>query len=406
MSRAARKTISPASRLPASSRLGRARPKVALIVETSLASGRDILRGIAQYIREHGPWSVYHEPRGLEEDVPRWLARWRGDGIIARVQTRRIAEAVLETGLPVVDVLGLVPEAGLPLVHVDDRAISELAAEHLLERGFREFGFCGISGAPWAEARRRYFEEAVKQAGCTCSSCILPPDARRYVSWEKQIEQLVGWIADLPRPVGIMVCNDPRGELVMEACRRLDVAVPEQAAIIGVDNDEPICEVCNPPLSSVMPDHRRVGYEGAALLDRLMAGQEPPKEPIYIPPVGIMARQSTDVLAVADPVVAQALRIIREYACDGLSTEDILRHVPVSRSTLQRRFRAVLGRTVHDEILRIRLRRACELLSRSDLPIEVISDKVGYPHRQYLGAVFKEKMGMTLAEYRHKMREK
>jgi Transcriptional regulators len=235
---------------------------VALIVETSLASGRDILRGIAQYIREHGPWSVYHEPRGLEEDVPRWLARWRGDGIIARVQTRQIAEAVLATGLPVVDVLGLVPEAGLPLVHVDDRAIAELAAEHLLERGFQEFGFVGITGAPWAEGRRQAFEAAVQRAGFRCHSCILPPDARRYESWEKQIERLIQWLQELPRPIGIMVCNDPRGELVMEACRRVDVAVPEQAAIIGVDNDEPLCEVCNPSLSSVMPDHRRVGYEG------------------------------------------------------------------------------------------------------------------------------------------------
>jgi LacI family transcriptional regulator len=404
MRRAAKKSISPSSRPPAPNRLGRARPKVALIVETSLASGRDILRGIAQYIREHGPWSVYHEPRGLEEDVPRWLARWRGDGIIARVQTRQIAEAVLATGLPVVDVLGLVPEAGLPLVHVDDRAIAELAAEHLLERGFQEFGFVGITGAPWAEGRRQAFEAAVQRAGFRCHSCILPPDARRYESWEKQIERLIQWLQELPRPIGIMVCNDPRGELVMEACRRVDVAVPEQAAIIGVDNDEPLCEVCNPPLSSVMPDHRRVGYEGAALLDRLMAGQPPPKEPIYIPPVGIVARQSTDVLAVADSVVAQALHFIREYACDGINTEDILQHVPVSRSTLQRRFRAILGRTVHDEILRIRLRRVCELLARSDLPIDVVSDKAGFTHRQYLGAVFKQKMGMTLAEYRRQMR--
>ena len=404
MRRAAKKSISPSSRPPAPNRAGRARPKVALIVETSLASGRDILRGIAQYIREHGPWSVYHEPRGLEEDVPRWLARWRGDGIIARVQTRQIADAVLATGLPVVDVLGLVPEAGLPLVHVDDRAIAELAAEHLLERGFQEFGFVGITGAPWAEGRRRAFQEAIQRAGFRCHNCSLPPDTRRYESWEKQIERLIQWLQELPRPIGIMVCNDPRGELVMEACRRVDVAVPEQAAIIGVDNDEPLCEVCNPPLSSVMPDHRRVGYEGAALLDRLMAGQPPPKEPIYIPPVGIVARQSTDVLAVADPVVAQALRFIREYACDGISTEDILPHVPVSRSTLQRRFRAILGRTVHDEILRIRLRRVCELLARSDLPIDVVSDKAGFTHRQYLGAVFKEKMGMTLAEYRRQMR--
>lgn len=380
------------------------RPKVALIVETSLASGRDILRGIAQYIREHGAWSVYHEPRGLEEDVPHWLARWHGDGMIVRIQTPRIAEAVLETGLPVVDVLGLVPEAGVPLVHVDDRAIAELAAEHLLERGFQEFGFVGITGAPWAAGRQRGFEAAVARAGYPCHTCILPPDARRYTTWEKQIETLVHWIETLPRPVGIMVCNDPRGGLLMEACRRAGVAVPEEAAILGVDNDEPLCEVCNPPLSSVMPDHQRVGYEGAALLARLMAGEPPPPEPIYIPPVRIVVRQSTDVLAVPDPVVAQALRFIREYACDGITTEDILDRVPASRSTLQRRFRRCLGHTIHDEILRIRLRRVCDLLTHSDLPIEVVSDRAGFVHRQYLGAVFKAKMGMTLAEYRRQMR--
>lgn len=380
------------------------RPRVALIVETSLASGRDILRGIARYVREHGPWSVYHEPRALEEDVPGWLAHWRGDGVIARIQNRSIADAVTQTGLPVVDVLGLVPEAAVPLVHVDDRAIAELAAEHLLERGFREFGFCAISGATWSEGRRRAFAEAVGRAGFCSRECVLPPDARGQTTWEKQQAQLVEWIKSLPRPVGIMVCNDPRGELVVEACRRVGVAVPEEAAVIGVDNDEPLCEICDPPLSSVMPDHRRVGYEGAALLDRLMAGQPPPERPVYVPPLGIVTRLSTDVLAVDDPAVVQALRIIREHACDGIGTSDVLEQVPLSRSTLQRRFRRLLGRSVHDEILRVRLRRVRELLARTELPIETVSDKAGFLHRQYLGEVFKAKTGLTLAEYRRRSR--
>lgn len=373
-------------------------------METSLASGRDILRGIARYVREHGPWSVYHEPRALEEDVPGWLAHWRGDGVIARIQNRSIADAVTQTGLPVVDVLGLVPEAGAPLVHVDDRAIAELAAEHLLERGFREFGFCAISGATWSEGRRRAFAEAVGRAGYRSRECVLPPDARGQATWEKQQSQLVEWIKSLPRPVGIMVCNDPRGELVVEACRRVGVAVPEEAAVIGVDNDEPLCEICDPPLSSVMPDHRRVGYEGAALLDRLMAGQPPPERPVYVPPLGIVTRLSTDVLAVDDPAVVQALRIIREHACDGIGTSDVLEQVPLSRSTLQRRFRRLLGRSVHEEILRVRLRRVRELLARTELPIETVSDKAGFLHRQYLGEVFKAKTGLTLAEYRRRSR--
>jgi LacI family transcriptional regulator len=382
----------------------RRRPRVALIVETSLGSGRDILHGIARYVREYGPWSVYHEPRALEEDAPRWLRNWRGDGIIARIQNRRIADAVTGTGLPVVDVLGLVPEAGVPLVHVDDRAIARMAAEHLLGRGFRDFGFCAISGATWSDARRRAFAEAVHEAGFTCHECVLPPDARGQETWEKQEGQLEEWVKSLPRPVGIMVCNDPRGELVVEACRRAGVAVPEEAAVIGVDNDEPLCEICDPPLSSVMPDHRRVGYEGAALLDRLMSGQGPPEASTYVPPLGVVTRLSTDVLAVADPVVVQAIRFIREHACDGITIEDVLEQVPLSRSTLQRRFRTLLSRSVHDEIQRVRLRRVCELLARTDLPIEVVSDRAGFMHRQYLGEVFKANTGLTLAEYRTRSR--
>lgn len=380
------------------------RPRVALIVETSLASGRDILRGIARYVREHGPWSIYHEPRALEEDTPRWLDEWRGDGIIARIQNPSIADAVTRTGLPVVDVLGLVPAAGVPLVHVDDRAIADLAAEHLLERGFREFGFCAISGATWSDGRRKAFVEAVGRSGFRCRECVLPPDARGHATWEEQQSRLVQWIRSLPRPVGIMVCNDPRGELVVEACRRVGVAVPEEAAVIGVDNDEPLCDICDPPLSSVMPDHRRVGYEGASLLDRLMAGHPAPEAPVYVPPLGIMTRLSTDVLAVNDQHVVQALRFIREHACDGVTIDDVLERSRVSRSTLQRRFRKLLGRSVHEEILRVRVRRVCELLARTDLPIETVSDKAGFVHRQYLGEVFKAKTGMTLAEFRRRSR--
>jgi len=377
---------------------------VALIVETSLASGRDILRGIARYLRAHGPWSVYHEPRALEEAVPPWLNQWQGDGIIARIQNRPIADAVVGTGLPVVDVLGLVPGLPVPLVHVDDRAVARLGADHLLERGFRHFGFCAVEGANWSDARQAGFEAIVKQAGCDCSICRLPPDTRGLANWEAQQDLLTDWVRSLPRPVGVMVCNDPRGQLVLEAARRAGAAVPEQMAVIGVDNDEPLCEISYPPLSSVQPDHVRVGYEGAALLDRMMRGETAPQSPVYVPPAGLVTRLSTDVLAIDDPLVATAVRFIREYACDGIGIDDIVAHLPLSRSTLQRRFRRVLGRSVHDEILRIRLRRVQELLLDTELPLESVADKAGFAHRQYLGEVFKARTGYTLAQYRARSR--
>ncbi len=380
------------------------RPRVALIVETSLASGRDVLRGIARYLRAHGPWSVYHEPRALEESVPPWLTQWHGDGIIARIQNRPIADAVVGTGLPVVDVLGLVPGLPVPLVHVDDRAVARLGAEHLLERGFRHFGFCAVEGANWSDARQAEFETIVQQAGFDCSICRLPTDTRGLTNWESQQDLLTDWVRSLPRPVGVMVCNDPRGQLVLEAARRAGAAVPEQLAVIGVDNDEPLCEIAYPPLSSVKPDHERVGYQGAALLDGMMHGETAPPAPVYVPPAGLVTRLSTDVLAIDDPHVAMAVRFIREHACDGIGIDDIVAHLPLSRSTLQRRFRKALGRTVHDELLRIRLRRVQELLVDSDLPLESVADKAGFAHRQYLGEVFRAKTGYTLAQYRARSR--
>lgn len=379
--------------------------RVALIVETSLASGRNILRGIARYVREHGPWAIYHQPRGLEEDVPQWIAHWDGNGIIARVQTPRIAEAVLATGLPAVDVLGMVPQAGLPLVHPDDRAVAEMAAKHLLERGFRRFGYCGIGGAAWAETRRQAFAATVRRAGFDCAECLLPAESARGIDWESQQEQLAHWVAGLPRPLGVMVCNDPRGELLLEACRRVGVAVPEEAAVVGVDNDEPLCEICDPPLSSVEPDHFGVGYRGAQLLDQLMSGKAAPDDPIFVPPLGVVTRLSSDVLAVDDPMLVRSLSFIRRHGCDGISVDDVLAQVPLSRSTLQRRFRRHLGRTIHDEICRVRLRRVCELLDSTDLPIDEVAHRAGFVHRQYLGEVFKAQLGMTPAEYRRRVRD-
>lgn len=380
------------------------RPRVALIVETSLASGRDILRGIARYLRAHGPWSIYHEPRSLEESVPPWLTQWRGDGIIARIQNRPIADAVVSTGLPVVDVLGLVPGLPVPLVHVDDRAIARLGAEHLLGRGFRHFGFCAVEGANWSNSRQEAFCATVSEAGFDCSICRLPPDTRGLANWEAQQDLLTDWVRSLPRPVGVMVCNDPRGQLVLEAARRAGAAVPEQVAVIGVDNDEPLCEISYPPLSSVNPDHYRVGYEGAALLDRMLSGEPKPDTPVYVPPAGLVTRLSTDVLAIDDPHVATAVRFIREHACDGIGIDEMVAHVPLSRSTLQRRFRKALGRTIHDEILRVRLRRVEELLVDTDLPLESVADKSGFVYRQYLGEVFKARTGYTLGEYRARSR--
>jgi len=195
----------------------RQRPRVALIIESSFASGRGMFCGIAEYVRQHGPWSIYSEPRGLEEPPPAWLADWRGDGIIARLSNRRIAAAVVKSGIPAVDMLGIAPQPGIPVVHPDDRATGRLAAEHLLERGLRQFGFCGVR-ANWSQRACAAFVEAVTAAGCRCQVYELPLHGRLRPSWESDQERLARCIRQLPKPAGIMACSDSRAQRVLEAC--------------------------------------------------------------------------------------------------------------------------------------------------------------------------------------------
>lgn len=376
------------------------RPQVALLIETSLASGRDILSGIARHIREHHQWSVFHQPRGLQEGFPSGLRDWKGDGIIARIQDRETLEAVRELNIPVVDVLGLFPEPGIACVRADDAAVVRMAAEHLAERGFRHFAFVGISGENWAERRREALRAWTAQRQLT----LAVHEAPRGHGWTEQVELLAKWVANLPRPCGIVVCSDQRGPEVLEACRRAAVGVPDEIAVVGVDNDVPICEVSWPPLSSVDPAHDQVGYEAACLMAKLLAGEAVPEQETVLPPRAVAARYSSEVLAISDRVVGSALRLIRERACEGIGVEDVVEAVPVSRSVLQRRFRSALGTSVHDEILAARLKRAKQLLVETELSYTEVAERAGFRHQEYLGAVFKTHTGKTPGRYRTELR--
>jgi len=380
------------------------RPHVALIIETSLGSGRDILRGVARYVRRHEPWALYHEPHGLGDSVPQWLRRWNGDGIIARIQTRRIAQALAASGIPVVDVLGVVPGLPFPLVQPDNVAIAAMAAEHLLERGFRRFGFFGIEGENWSEQRYAGFCAAVAAVAPNVPIYRLPRDAKGRRSWERAENHIARWIAALPKPAGVLICSDQRGSQFLEACRRAGMSVPNELAVVSVDNDEPLCEVCLPPLSSVEPGHLHVGYQAAALLDALLRGGAPPKKALQLKPLEIVTRLSSDILAVADTRIGMALRLIRDQAPAGVRIDAIARQVGLSRSVLQRRFRALLHRSIHQEIMNVRIKCARELLAKTEISLAAVAERAGFKHQEYLGAVFRARVGKTPAQVRAEAR--
>lgn len=368
-------------------------PRVALLIETSNDYARSLLRGIIAYIREHRPWSIYLSELGRGQEPPAWLATWRGDGIIARIENEGIAQAVRSRNLPTVDLSAarLVPD--LPWVETDDEAIAALAAEHLLERGFRQFAFCGDPRFQWSSWRQEAFIRVVRAAGYECQ--VFPGDGG-----ERDDSRLAAWVRRLPKPIGVMAAYDQRGRQVIDACREAQVPVPDEVAVLGVDNDDLICELCDPPMSSVQPHGQRTGYTAAEMLATLLAGKDLLVRAQRIAPQGVVTRQSSDVLATTDPDLVAALRHIRDHACDGLDVNELLATSSLSRRVLERRFLALLGHTPHEQILRVRFARVKSLLLETDLPLAVIAERAGFAHVEYLTVAFKKRFGLTPSAFR------
>jgi len=387
-------------------RKGSSTRSVALLVESSRAYGRAVLLGISKFVRQHRNWSVQSEEWRWTDGPPAWLKNWHGHGIIARVETREVAAAIQKLRIPAVDVRGSVENSGLPLIDTDDRKVAELAAEHLLERGFRQFAFCGFVGANYSDKRSRWFHERLARAGFSCS-VYRPRETLRNaetIEYEKRglffEDHLAKWLQKLPKPVGLMACNDIRGQQVTKLCRRSGVMVPEEVAVVGVDNDEVLCELSDPPLTSVVPDSARIGYDAAVLLDALMTGQAPDSKQILVAPLGIITRGSSDVLALEDRQLAAGLRFLRENAFRHIDMNQVARAAGLSRRVLERRFLTQVGRSPKAEVIRLRVERAKELLLETAWSLAEVAEKTGFTHGEYLHSVFTLKTGMTPGEFR------
>ncbi len=386
------------------------RRKIALLIEWSRAYGRGVLGGIANYVKAHETWKIYQTERRLCDAAPEWLKHWQGDGVIARIENEELLEEIRKLDLPVVDLFEHRSAEGIPGVITDNRAIAHLAADHLIERGLEHFAYCGLPGIYSSEARGECFVEYLKQAGYEVSVYDNPQlSGSSFIStsedYELRCEETVAsWVSSLPKPVGLMACNDLRAHQVLMACSDRSIAVPEELAVIGVDNDELICELCHPPLTSIEQNCEGVGYQAAGLLDRLLDGEVPPAKPTLVEPLGVVPRQSTDIVAVGDADVAAAVHFIRGHACDGIQVGDVLQHVQVSRSTLERRFSKLLGRSPKAEILRVQLDRVKHLLSMTDYPLARIAQLAGFEYMESMCECFKRVTGRTPGQYRSNSR--
>jgi len=376
---------------------------VALLIETSREYGRSLLRGVIRYQRAHEPWALSFQPRGLRELPAEWLRRWHGDGILVRADDRRMADAVAASSVPAVELRFALPDLDLPCVGIDNRATVNLAVNHLLERGFRHLAFCGLPlrHNVVVDFRGVCFREAAERAGVEYS--MFTPRGRAG-DWEAEQAAITRWMEGLPRPVGVLAGNDDRGLQVLDACRQAGLRVPDEVAVLGIDNDEFLCNLCTPPMSSVDVGAERAGYEAAALLDRLMAGRKVAQKRFFLPPLGVVVRQSTDVMAIPDRELAEVIRYIREHACAGIRVDEVLAQATLSASTMQRRFKELLGRTPKEEITRVQLDRARQLLAHTDLPIAEVASRCGFAQAKRLSTVFHAKVGTSPGAFRRRSR--
>ena len=381
--------------------------RVALVIETSRTYGRGILRGIARYAHLHGQWSFFTVERELHSGIPEWLRRWKGDGIIARIESAAMARQLLKCACPVVDVLGQARLKSVPSFDTDHLAVARLAADFFLQAGFHHFAFCGYRGLPFSDKRGAAFAEYLSRHGKVVREISLAP-ARQPVRHIQATEQLgiaaerkiARWLQEQSPPLAVFACNDICAQQILNACREHRIRVPEEVAVMGVDNDDVLCSLCDPPLTSIEPDTERLGYESAALLDAMMSGERPGKATIHIPPARLVERTSTDVIAIEDQITVQALRFIRDHIGEGIAVKDVLRHVGRSRTDIEQRFRFWLNTTVRAEILRRRLDRVRRLLQETGFGLEEIARKSGFATAAHLCRLFQKNHRQTPTEYR------
>jgi len=378
-------------------------PKVLLLVESSRGSGRSLLRGIAHFAHHQGPWSCYWEPAGLEKAWPKLKAK-DFDGIILRDVDK--LEEVLAFGIPAVVIgHGRTEVSGFLNVVTDSVKIGQMAAEHLLACGFKQFAYCGCraslqENAPWSEVRRQSFAERIRQAGWCCECFPVSPSPSSS-SWPREQALMARWLQSLPKPLGLMAANDDRAMQVFEACRVAGILLPSEVGVIGVDNDDVVCGLSDPPLSSVAVNFDRAGYEAASALDCMMKGKGTVPTRIVVHPTHIVVRRSTDIVAVEDPSLSKALRYIRGTSCwEELTVESVARNAGISRRLLEKRFRRDLGCSVMDDIRRVRTDKMAQLLLETQLPVCEVAQTLGFSDVQHFARYFRSVKNMSPLAYR------
>lgn len=375
--------------------------KIAILFATGHQAYVQILKGIEDYARQMPTWSLYVNPEPFINMAAPSLEGWNGQGVIMRLMTKADVQTAKSLGLPVVNVGGIMHDTGLPSVSADHRATGRVAAEHLLECGFRRFAYYGLKNTWYSDDRRDGFTQCIAAAGCKCSVLEVPNSVSRSQPWHIWLARLERWLKTLKPPVGLMAVHDARASLALNSCLSLGLRVPEDVGIIGTENNEIVCEFARAPISSVPSDYHRMGFEAADLLNSLMIGKPALEKDLLLPPEEVVRRKSTDVIAVEEPHVTAAAQYIREHLQEDFNIDKLTQVAGISRRGFERLFKDHLGCTPLHYINRARIIKAKQLLvDPEQLSMKKISRVCGFSDARHLRLVFQRITGVSPSDYR------
>jgi LacI family transcriptional regulator len=371
---------------------------VALQFRGLLPSHADLRVAIGRWAATRGDWDFHAAGTDAFRPVGP-LTDWDGDGaIIALSSEHHLAEATA-LPFPAVNISHLLACPGFPHVWNNEEAIGRTAAEHLLESGHRNIAFLGNLGHAYSDGRRQGAAKALADRGLSLRTTTIHELAAE--DWGLRWQRLEQWLRDGGFPQGVVCANDSLGRQVTETCRGVGIEVPDQVAVVGVDDAVGMCELSIPPLSSVRIDTYRLGWEACVLLQRFMDGEPPPEAYPRIAPLGVTVRQSSDALAIDDPEVAAAVRFIRDHAREMIDVNDVLREVPAARRSIERKFRRYLGRSPWQEIRRVQIEHVKQLLRQTDWPIVQVAEASAFRDAKTLSTVFRKETGLSPRQFRN-----
>ena len=390
--------------------MGRSRVhRIALLFNANKVFDREVIVGVADYLSgTRVQWDLF-----LEEDFRLRLSgidKWQGDGIIADFDDPVVAAALATTRVPLVAVGGSYEHpadypASVPYVATDNFKVIKLAYEHLIESGLRHFALFSLPEARenrWAQEREKAFAALMQHDHAKVE--IFRGQSTRAPTWNQAVREQITWLHGLPKPVGIIGVTDARARQLLQACALAGIAVPEQVAVVGVDNDPLARVLARIPMTSVIQGAQEIGRTAAHLLDRILHGVPLAHTRILVPPAGINVQASSQHAPATHPHVMRARHYIRQYACQGIKTDQVADYVGISRSSLESHFRQQVGYSVHDEILRVRLDAATAMLAQDDCNLADVAHKCGFTSSQYMHMVFKRELGCSPRGYQQRAR--